>query len=396
MTTIDDALSTLASATPSIAELASGLEAVHGLSTAESPITVRTLSANELVRWDPRAIEDADDIYFNMLKRSLHAAVKLEFATIPPYLCALWSVKNELHEVAKSIREVVQEEMFHLALAANMLTAIGGTPRFNDDVPAYPGRLPGGVHPDLVVKLRGLSKPALKAFMQIEEPEEIVPHGHVGGRVSEESRTIGRFYAAIGRAFAELKPTFRADRQISGPLAEAVVENVDDVHRAIQVIRGQGEGSNATPFDSGPEDLSHYYRFEELYDGRRLDYDPTSKTIRHGATIAWPECWPMKATPKGGYRRSAVSENAWVLLQRFDEVYSQMLDCLQSAWTVDGQTGFLRAIELMFALESYAKPLMQIEVPTHPKQTLGPCFRYIRVSDRTFVNDAEVRHAGRQ
>ena len=36
-----------------------------------------------------------------------------------------------------------------------MLTAVGGTPRINttDVVPTYPGPLPGGVHPDLVVSL---------------------------------------------------------------------------------------------------------------------------------------------------------------------------------------------------------------------------------------------------
>lgn len=42
------------------------------------------------------------------LKKSLQAAVSLEFATIPPYLCALWSIKDDRHDVARSIREIIR------------------------------------------------------------------------------------------------------------------------------------------------------------------------------------------------------------------------------------------------------------------------------------------------
>jgi hypothetical protein len=57
----------------------------------------------------------------------LQGAVSLEFSTLPPYLSALWSVKDDLSPVAKSIREIAQEEMLHMALACNMLSAIGGS-----------------------------------------------------------------------------------------------------------------------------------------------------------------------------------------------------------------------------------------------------------------------------
>jgi hypothetical protein len=168
---------------------------------------------------------------------------------------------------------------------------------------------------------------------------------------------------------------------------------VEDVHIAIQLIRQQGEGSDSTPFDSGPDDLSHYYRFKELYDGRRLEYDAVSKTVSHGAPIHLPDCWPVKPTPRGGYKRTRVREGAWLLLTRFDETYSLMLDLLQAAWTASGQASFLRAIELMFALEAYAKPLMRIPVHGDTEHTLCPCFRYVPVSKRALIKDNEVPHA---
>jgi len=43
--------------------------------------------------------------------------------------------------------------MFHLGLACNILSAIGGTPQILAAVPTYPGPLPGDVRPQLTVYL---------------------------------------------------------------------------------------------------------------------------------------------------------------------------------------------------------------------------------------------------
>src|SRR5690242_7881501 len=102
------------------------------------------------------------------LKESLQAAIHLEFATIPPYLCAMWSIKTASGRAYDHLREVVMEEMLHLGLACNMLTAIGGTPRlFPNAAPKYPCPLPGGVRPGLIVPLRGLTPEGVKnVFME--------------------------------------------------------------------------------------------------------------------------------------------------------------------------------------------------------------------------------------
>ena len=62
------------------------------------------------------------------LQDALQTAMQLEFSTIPPYLCAQWSIDSDPNGVADMIGDIVVQEMYHFALAGNMLTAIGGVP----------------------------------------------------------------------------------------------------------------------------------------------------------------------------------------------------------------------------------------------------------------------------
>jgi rubrerythrin len=73
-----------------------------------------------------------DELRLALLKDSLQVCIDLEFGTIPIYLAALWSIKDNLDPVAKSIRHIVQEEMLHLALVCNLLSSIGGDPKIYD------------------------------------------------------------------------------------------------------------------------------------------------------------------------------------------------------------------------------------------------------------------------
>ncbi|MEQ9245668.1 MAG: ferritin-like domain-containing protein, partial [Nitratireductor sp.] len=94
------------------------------------------------------------------LKNALQVAIQLELATLPPYLTAYWTIKDARHYVKRSMKEIWREEMNHFGLACNALVAIGGTPLLTDSVvvPIYPGPLPGGVRPGLIVPLRKLDK----------------------------------------------------------------------------------------------------------------------------------------------------------------------------------------------------------------------------------------------
>ncbi|MDX1584613.1 MAG: ferritin-like protein, partial [Thermoanaerobaculia bacterium] len=106
------------------------------------------------------------------LHRHLHAAIQLEHATIPPYLTALYSIHPGTNTDAYNILRVVAvEEMLHLTLAANMLSAVGGTPDLTYDgfVPVFPAYLPDG-ETDFQVNCERFSKETVEAFMQIERP----------------------------------------------------------------------------------------------------------------------------------------------------------------------------------------------------------------------------------
>ena len=339
------------------------------------------------------------------LKESLQLAIDLEFSTIPPYLCALWSIKDDLHSAAVSIREVVQEEMLHMALACNMLSALGGVPQitwqdFDEQQghpPRYPTRLAGGLHPDLNVELSGLSDASLTAFMQIELPQQIFdldtdddwirdPPFTSSNSQDKTSSTIGDFYKMLLANFKTLNPTFLRDRQITGPLAYSNIGDLKGVKWAIKLISHQGEGSTTSPFEDKAEtDLSHFYRFEEVFMEAKLDWSPVRKRFNKGKTLPRPESWPMASPPLGGYQEehlAGLDEEDHVTvatnLREFDRVYSHLLDLLQSTWSGGGQRTLIRAYETMFELEKYAKPLMQVEIPGRGGRTFGPCFRYVR------------------
>ena len=79
------------------------------------------------------------------LREDLQIALQLEHSTIPPYLTAWASIKKSYNQEVKNIlRDILIQEMMHMALVANILNAVGGKPSFHseDFIPHYPSRLP--------------------------------------------------------------------------------------------------------------------------------------------------------------------------------------------------------------------------------------------------------------
>src|SRR4051794_3680134 len=143
----------------------------------------------------------AENRDIDWLQKSLQAAIELELSTLPPYLCGMWSIRDTSPAgiaTANLIDTVVQQEMVHMGLVCNLLTAIGGTPRIAEGYArniAYPGPLPGGVRPTLTVYLGGLTKSYVHdVFMEIEFPEG--GPIHFAGAAEEVFSTIGNFYDA--------------------------------------------------------------------------------------------------------------------------------------------------------------------------------------------------------
>lgn len=321
------------------------------------------------------------------LAEMLTTAIELEFATIPPYLCALWSIKDDLHPVAKSLREIVQEEMLHMGLTCNMLAAIGVQPPIKTLAPRYPSGLPGDVHPGLNVHLQGLNKDSLLTFLQIEAPAKLarsVPPEE-GDPKWPEMRTIGQFYECVAAAFekyAEEGGTFHIANQVSASLVWRVIGSVENVTTAIRIITTQGEGAMVksgpagSPRDSGREDFAHYYRFLEVWKEKRLVRldKRNARTERYEWRDGYklPDCYPMGPVPEEGFPDAR--PDVLQLLADFDGTYHEMLDFLDTAWSPGGQGQLVHAIAKMFELERYAKPLMAIPRPDDPDHTYGPMF----------------------
>lgn len=315
------------------------------------------------------------------LKESLQAAIDLELATLPPYLCAFWSIKDT-GNAYNLIRTIVQEEMLHLGLVCNMLTALECVPILNNNIPTYPGPLPGGVRPWLNVFLAGLSKPYLnKVCMQIEYPEDgPVALSFKRAAIEEHYPTIGDFYDAILAAFQTLNPPLSATNQLDGatlnhyPLYK--VPTLDEVKTAIKEIKDQGEGTSQSPESSqtdedGNKELAHYYKFAEIFHGKSLEKQNDGSWAYTGAVIPFPDVYPMTPIPPGGYVKPSPDVAAKLL--DFNQTFTKMLNSLQSAWEKGSEGDLSAAIHIMFSLKPKAVALMEIELPGG-KGVYGPDF----------------------
>lgn len=283
------------------------------------------------------------------LRQALQCAIEMEFSTIPPYLCAEWSIKDNEHIASSILHEIVVQEMFHVSLNCNMLAAIGGKPSLThaNFIPVYPCQgLPGGVHPELQVDLLPLSPAALKMFMEIEHPSAAPV-----ALSKLKYPTISAFYAKIKDAFQRLKPQFVATKQLSLKTAvgEAfAINSLADAERAIELICEQGEGSSQSPlpppdFFSG--EPAHYYAFKQLLVGHRLQKGIDGIWRYDGEEIKPAEVYSFQPAEEGA------SAN-------LQEALRKLLATLESVWT-DDPTNFRKSMHQMMHLAHAGTPLIQ-------------------------------------
>src|SRR3954466_5977743 len=142
-----------------------------------------------MIKLKPELLTDLDTP--TGLRAAVQNAIMLEHATLPPYLYALWSLSDN-GDIELLMRPIVMQEMGHMALACNILNAIGGHPAIDEPgfVPTYPGPLPGGGEDDLTVPLAPFSLDLVhRVFMVIEEPEDPIARQ----APDPGSLTIGQF-----------------------------------------------------------------------------------------------------------------------------------------------------------------------------------------------------------
>jgi hypothetical protein len=305
------------------------------------------------------------------LKQGLQAAIELELATLPPYLCGLWSIKSQDGPVFDLIESIALEEMLHMGLVCNMLTAIGGTPGIASGYQnlKYPGPLPGGVRPNLTVYLRGLTTEYVQSvYMGIEYPQ-----GGPVAAVEETYPTIGAFYDALFDTFKSLNPAISTNRQLISPgVGLTQLKTLDEVVKAIDEIKQQGEGTNRSPDaeDFGGE-LAHYYRFGEIVHGRQF-INVGGKWDYQGDPIPFPDVFPFNPVPDGGYPNPPVG--AGQTLHTFRQQFRQLLDALDHGWATGSQADLSKAVSTMRSLQALASALMQI-ARTDAPGVYGPDFR---------------------
>jgi hypothetical protein len=311
------------------------------------------------------------------LKSALRGAQDIEFATIPMYLTALWSIVDQDHLAAKALRAIVHEEMLHLAIVCNLLSGLGDRPVLTGPrAPTFPGKFPGNVHPNLVLKLQGYCDDSLNTFLQIERPDKRIKimngQREVPQRFSRGSYTIGRFYRALIAGFRKLDKEIdlKPELQVAGPFAWRVMTTFDEVQEALDIIMYQGEGTGKIPYDKNPLQLSHYYRFKSLQLQHHLKWNAKAKVLEVKKPISPPSVLALAPPPPPpesygpAAPRKVREANA-----KFEDTYSLMLQCLEGSWRHGGENSFVKAIDLMFDLGALARTIMQIETPDH----LGYC-----------------------
>ena len=240
----------------------------------------------------PLVIEHREALYYMLCE-----AAELEHGIMCQYLYAAFSLKQSeaegltteeaqaVQRWRKRISHVATQEMLHLSLVQNLLSAIGGAPHLSrPNFPHPASHYPAGVH----LALLPFGEPALQHFMFLERPEgmdindaegmaafgratpamqpgEIVPR-------SQDFKTVGHLYRSIEAGFAHLAGKFGERRLFVGPpRAQATqhyfgwpelvaVTDTASAQKAIDEILEQGEGPRGDWKDA------HFGQFVEILD----------------------------------------------------------------------------------------------------------------------------------
>ena len=344
-------------------------------------------------------------------------AAELEHGIMCQYLFAAFSLKQsqaegltatELEAVLRWKRVIFRiagEEMLHLALVQNLLSAIGAAPhlgRPNLPLPAH--HFPAGVN----LTLAPFGEPALRHFMFLERPEGMELEGAPGidglpGDATplmapsdivpqaQDFATIGHLYRSIEHGIGRLAEKFGERNLFVGPpRAQATsahyhwpelvpVTDLTSAQQAIDTILEQGEGAR------GDWERAHFGEFVRILDEYRQltaanpSFQPERSVIF--ATVRTPE--HDRPVPRIG---DLVTSDCADL---FNVCYEVLLLMMGRYFThteeTDAQLGTLAssALALMFgAIKPLGDLLTTLPVgPGHAGANAGPSFELFYESD---------------
>lgn len=312
------------------------------------------------------------------LRRCLQAAIEVEHLTIPVYMTGMYTIHPGTNsEAYYAIRSVLLEEMLHMTLAANLLNAVGGTPKVDhpEFIGEYPVRLPmsSGDLPE--IGLRHFSHKAMETFLAIEKPRSF----HTEVKKGSGWTSIGQFYVAIALGLEYLVDEHGETHVFSGDPGRQVgpehfynsggevfaITDRGTALKAIEVISEQGEGAPGSIWDSddlffGQESQpAHYFRFNEIARGRRYTHKDNPKDLPSGPLMAvdWAGAYKIKGDSRvADYERYKDTSAVYEKAVEFNETYALLLSCLQMAFNGDPSAMGL-AVPFMLEMRDRAEQL---------------------------------------
>jgi len=340
----------------------------------------------------------------------LAEATQLEHMIMCQYLYAAFSLKRDPAEGLTAeqaaatqrwrqvLRDIAIEEMLHLALVCNVMSAIGAAPTIGR--PNFPQRS-AYFPPSVQLDLLPFGADALTHFLYLERPEGMErvdaaefapgapPHrpvepGEIMPR-TQDFLTVGHLYRAIEQGLRDLAGRLGERALFVGPpRAQATPEmfrwpdlvavtDLASAQQAIETIIEQGEGAR------GDWQAAHYGRFLGIWDeySRLAAADPAFEPARPVLTAFTQQPFDLTAEPP------LISDPATGQVARlFALGYEVLLQVLVRFFThtdeTDDQLGLL--IEVAFSLMSgvlapLGDALTQLPAgPDHPGRTVGPAF----------------------
>jgi CDGSH-type Zn-finger protein/truncated hemoglobin YjbI len=347
---------------------------------------------------------------------ALCQAAELEHGIMCQYLFAVFSLKQSTAEGLteaeaaavtrwrKQVSHVAAQEMLHLALVHNLLSAIGAAPHLaRPNLPVPANHYPAGVQLALIP----FGEQALRHFMFLERPEgmdladaeglaavgqavpliserDIVPQG-------QDFATVGHLYRSIEAGFEHLAATHGEDWLFVGPpRAQATAGNfrwpelvcVTDLasaKQAIEEILEQGEGPRGVWRDA------HFGQFVNILDeyqqlrAANPDFNPVRPVL--AANVRQHERHadhPVISDPLTARVTDLFNVSYEILLQVFERFFAHTEES-------DGQLQVLADATVTLML-GVIKPLGDLITtlpvgPAYPGRTAGPSFELFYEND---------------
>jgi len=352
----------------------------------------------------------------------LTQACELEQGVLCEYLFALYSLKRDPHcqggwsaeqaaqvdRWGRTLAEIAVQEMLHLTLATNLVTALGGPPHFHR--PNFPIRCQW-YPPDVRIALAPFGEAALRHFLYLERPDSIDMQDADMFAAACECRpltatpttmmaapqdysTVGHLYRSIEHGFTRLverygeagvlfgSPHAQATRQLLGWPELVAVTDLTSAKAAIATIVEQGEGS------CGDWREAHFGRLAGILDEylAATEADPAF-------TPAWPARPAYVRRPPDQPQAVVIGDPLTArVADLFDASHQTMLQALCRLWvrggTAAGESGEQVALLADTAIElmaSVLRPLGSALVtlplgPDNPGELAGPSFFMVHPS----------------